>query len=625
MKFLPLELVRTHMIPINIIYYDPYTNGNFNDPDILTIVYKDQDTNEKFVYEIKEPEIEIYIVKPEFRTYYHMRDMIEAKYCNKYKVKYRNRWKFISNKLKLNDKSEAKMNPYVFNADIQIETWYLIQFISEYPSNIPKTLSLGKLDIETDIIKYDGSFPGYGVPPINAVTYINIDTNDVYTLVLLKDDIPEVSRSNPSYEYFQNLKKHFYEQVDEIEKNPEIVLNKCHESFDEMYPGMIYNILYYKDEGQMLKDLMQIIHSTDNEFIGIWNSPFDVQNIISRPAHLGLDPREIIPDDRFSVKIISFQEDTNPVFHKRRHNSQTSTIPTFVDDMVQYSGIRSQEGTLPSHKLNYIAKKELKDEKYDYSEISDIVHLYYDNLLLFIIYNIKDVLLLVGLEKKTKDMENIYSRMYQLYVFPKEAFTTTKVVWHSLIKFMYDQGYVPGSNRNKGKNKKEIIDFSKIMREQYGLMSDEEEIDFIVDETNNESDEEESEGKKKEEKFPGALVLNTLHMKPTSVKIMGKPSKYVHDYMVDLDIKSEYPTAMSICNESNETLVGRVYLLNPDEIDVPIPEGFVFRGEDESKYKMNKSNFLLENYTENDIFNFCNLWLNLPSPEEVLNDIEKLI
>ena len=38
-----------------------------------------------------------------------------------------------------------------------------------------------------------------------------------------------------------------------------------------------------------------------------------------------------------------------------------------------------------------------------------------------------------------------------MFVFPKEAFTTTKVVWHSLIKFMYEKGYVPGTNRNKGK------------------------------------------------------------------------------------------------------------------------------------------------------------------------------
>ena len=93
MKFIPLELVRLHMIPLNITYYTP---KNFNEPDVLTIVYKDQDTNEKIVLEIKEPEIEIYITKPERRTFHHMRDMCEMSECDKYKCKYRTRWSFAA-------------------------------------------------------------------------------------------------------------------------------------------------------------------------------------------------------------------------------------------------------------------------------------------------------------------------------------------------------------------------------------------------------------------------------------------------------------------------------------------------------------------------------------------------
>ena len=153
MKFLPLELVRPHMIPLNIQYYNPMTKGgNFNDPDVLTITYKDQDTGQEYVYDIKNPEIEIYIVKPEERTFTHMRDMILMSKCDKYKVPYRTRWNFAAKKLGLENSDMAKSSPYVFNADIQIETFYLIQFVIEYHSDAPKTLSLGKLDIENDII-----------------------------------------------------------------------------------------------------------------------------------------------------------------------------------------------------------------------------------------------------------------------------------------------------------------------------------------------------------------------------------------------------------------------------------------------------------------------------------------
>lgn len=87
----------------------------------------------------------------------------------------------------------------------------------------------------------------------------------------------------------------------------------------------------------------------------------------------------------------------------------------------------------------------------------------------------------------------------------------------------------------------------------------------------------------------------------------------------------EYPSAINTCNISNETLVAKVFLEDPDAVDVPIPKGFVFRGDDKEKYKMDKGNFLLETYTEGDIFNFANLWLNLPSPDKILSDIRKII
>lgn len=629
MKFLPLEWVRPHMIPINFIYNNPLTRGgSFDEPDVLTVVYKDQDTGDKIVYDIQNPVIEIYIVKPEYREYGHMRDMIEMKYCEKHTVPYRTRWHEAAKLLKLSSSSDAKMSPYVFNADIPVETWYLMQFVIEYPSEATKDLSLGKLDIENDIIRFEGTFPGYGDAPINAVTYINMDTDDVYTLVLFKDDLPVVPESHPKYQYYQELKESLYRQADEIESNPQMMLDKCHETFDEMYPGFKYNLLYYRDERKLLQDLMEIIHSTDNEYIGIWNSPYDMQNIMLRPAHLGMDARELIPDDRFSIRLVGFKEDTNPNFHKRRHTCLTSTIPSFEDDMVLYSGIHSQGGVLPSHKLTFIAQKELKDDKLDYSEISDIAHLYYLDLIRFILYNIKDVLLLVGLERKTKAMDTIYSRLYQMFVFPREAFTTTKVVWHSLIKFMYDNGFVPGTNRNRGKHRKEIIDYSakygsKIAEaEAAGIPIEDAEFDIDIDEpTIDENGDEE----KKDEKYQGAWIMNTLHMQPTSVSILGKPAKYVHDNVADSDVGSEYPSAINTCNISNETLVAKVYLMDPDDVEIKIPEGFQFRGDDMDKYKMDKGNYLLETYTEGDVFNFGSLWLGLPTPEEILADLSTRI
>ena len=87
----------------------------------------------------------------------------------------------------------------------------------------------------------------------------------------------------------------------------------------------------------------------------------------------------------------------------------------------------------------------------------------------------------------------------------------------------------------------------------------------------------------------------------------------------------EYPSAINTCDISNETLVAKVYLENPDDVDIKISEGFVFRGDDREKYKMDKGNYLLETYTEGDIFNFSNIFLGLPTPDKILNEIQDLI
>ena len=121
------------------------------------------------------------------------------------------------------------------------------------------------------------------------------------------------------------------------------------------------------------------------------------------------------------------------------------------------------------------------------------------------------------------------------------------------------------------------------------------------------------------------MVMNTLHMKPSGMKIMGKDAKYVHENVADQDITSEYPSAINTCNISNETLVGKIYLEHPDEIEIPICKGFEFRGEDREKYKMDKGNYLLEVYTENDVLSFGTLFLGLPDPEDILKDIAKII
>ena len=58
MRFLGIEAENRNIMPLNFIYKSEYKK-----PDYLMIVWKDIDTGEKFVTNIENPEIYIYIVK----------------------------------------------------------------------------------------------------------------------------------------------------------------------------------------------------------------------------------------------------------------------------------------------------------------------------------------------------------------------------------------------------------------------------------------------------------------------------------------------------------------------------------------------------------------------------------
>lgn len=205
--------------------------------------------------------------------------------------------------------------------------------------------------------------------------------------------------------------------------------------------------------------------------------------------------------------------------------------------MVIYAGIRSGRGELASTKLNYVAQIELNDEKLDYSEDADIKTLFYRNLYKFIEYNLKDVLLQWSIETKTMDIQTIYSRLYDLFVTPSQSFTTTKVVLHALYAYALGKGFILGQNRNKNHKNLILPKYGERFANVTEDTTEDEYFDlaFAEEEVNEESE----DGTVKREKYAGAFVMNPLYINPTGVKIRNKPSKFIHDHVVDLDVTSE--------------------------------------------------------------------------------------
>lgn len=541
MRFLDPVFEGKNLMPLNI-YYNRGTYEKNND-DFIDIIFKDMDTGRKFVKTILNPDIEIWIVKPEYRDFNYIKNFIPRKYCECVRMKYKTRFLTIAKKLGIEVK-DAKFSPYICQADMKIEHFYLMQFIMEYGNDKPKKLSMGFLDTENDIFQVNG-FPDPGEAPMNCVTYIDTERMQSYTLVLKKDNIPYTNEDHPKHKEYEVLRESFHQQVDSFEKDTDNIKKDLHDLYDESYGVFNYNILMFDDELNMFTALFKIIKASDNDFIYIWNSPYDMTMMIERIKFLGGDPNIIIGDSRFSnggTRNVVFKEDTNALVHKRKHLCDTYTMPTFVDQMVIYAGIRSARGKIPSLKLNAIAQKELKDTKLDYSEEGDIRMLPYINFHKFVIYNLKDVMLQVGIDNKTRDSTTMYMNIATNAVLANEIFTTTKILENSVRMYVFNlrDGYLVGSNKNK-LYPDAALDYKKLLDDSDDDSDDNEEPEFydITDENYDDSiDDDEKE--KKRDKFQGAFVMNPPHMSSTGFKLFNKLVKYIHEHVIDFDITSEY-------------------------------------------------------------------------------------
>lgn len=600
MKFLPPQYDNVDIMPIKFLYH----YGTRNTPDdTLDIVFKVLDSGKKYVHTIVNPKIEVYIVKPEMRNYTHFKDYERIENLNKYTVSYKNKIAELSKLMKI-DYKDVKFCNFIYGSDMKIETYYMMYFLEEYGNNLPKTLSCGFFDIESDTIGFKG-FPPLGDPPINAITYIDDISENCYTVIL----------RNPNNPQIQSLEDHI-----------ETFIAHHHNKYIEDFPDMKFHVDFFDTEIEMLYSLWNVIRAIDNDILMAWNIPYDIGSIIQRIINLGYMPESVICDPNFPIPTCEFREDKNPLAHKRRHIMDLSINQILFDQMVLHAGIRSAGAKLPSVGLSAISKSELKDNKLFYSDIADIKTFPYVNFRLFIEYNIHDVILLLKLHRKNKDVYDLYTRCYSDALAPTEIFASTSMLTNSITKFCKrkDQGFIVGNNRQRI-----FKDVPNVFMKRYTVndesIPDEDDINeelFSVDYVGDDESDDDTDDKKKK-KFQGAIVSNANRMLPTGVIINGVPSPKVHDDLIDMDIRAEYPTATCITNQSNETLVAKVFITDLEDLNVPMYSYKFIDPEEEVGYKMNPSVLFTEMLAEGHYINAGEIFMNLPTVDEIFEELEK--
>lgn len=653
MKFLDGVGPNQEVLPLNYLYFN---ERNFNVDDVLTIIYKDVASGETKVQNIIKPEIEVWIVKPEYREAVRFnRTWVKKEYLEPHKVRYRNRYRQIAKILGLQDEDIdlAKTSPFVLFSNLDIRNYYALQFIHEY--NVPDSfnLNIGLFDIENDIIDID-HFPQPGECPISLIAFIDVSNETVYQFILEPQN--HSNTINPAtgdyYDYrdqVQHLKEHVKEYVQEL-----------HEMFDESYGVLDYHILFLKSEEEMISKFFKLLDVLNIDFAEAWNAAYDMSNLTSRPDKILSDPIQLICSDKFLAKECLFVEDKNPLFHKRKHTCQIAHPTVFIDQMVIYAGLRSAMGKIPSLKLNVIAQKEIGDTKLDYSEEGSIKELPYENFWKYCLYSIKDTLLQLGIHRKTDDISSVYSRMLEDGLLANEVFTSTIQLTNSLSTFLLEHDYIPGNNFNKFNDEQKLKQQAYFYGSGNDIASDENDAmmnamvdpDDLVDISDDEEEENDSSSKKKK-KFSGAMVQDPNRMLPTGFKINGRLNSRIHNNVGDMDITSEYPTAIILSNMSSETLIARVEFVDDLYDWIYVNKGpkwieehrivnnairftaedmmdyrfnrlpmynYDFIDEDAAKYKLNMSDTITMLMAFDDVVHIGTQFCNLPDYDELVRN-----
>lgn len=605
-----------------------YVRGNKkqNKPDYIYIIWKNTITNEKYMNIVPEPLMDIYFEKEECRDHSYNLKYRELDKLEKVSCKYSNipfviaekggeqTKRFLNNIFETHnyrDMNKIHLYPYVFGSDYDVRTWYRYAWQRDIKEQKEISLTKSFMDIEVDSFEVRG-FPTASTCPIDLVTVIDSADKQVYTFALVgrkcvEKDISMFHGPARDRKIKEEMKRRkMYEsrlqQEQDLMNDTDGLRAELHSLFDETYGELEYHFYFYEDEATMLIRLFAMINTLKRDFMMIWNASFDIPYIYDRLTVLGLDPKEIMCHPDFPSKECYFKKDTRNFAVKNKADFfHCSSYTIFYDQMILYAAIRKGRSELRSNKLTYIAKKEIGDEKLDYSEDGDIKTIGYTNYRNYFIYNIKDVLLQHGIEEATNDIDTLYFKSYQNITQYENVFKQTVVLRNVQYKYFMKQNIVPGANING------ILAYDK----KEDLLDDDESDDDTL--------------------YEGALVGNPLLNTPFGIVMYNKRTNNVFLFSIDMDMSAFYPSTIRVLNIDESTLIFKV-ILDSSQYDVRggnIP----YKGiTDIQLIETNTNSFnddiageVIDNFQTGNYISTAYKFMNLPNAEKMYEKLKKRI
>lgn len=563
---------------LNTIYIRPRKVNNDEDlnkytPDVLYVIYKDLNTGEKKLEAIENPAYTYYIANGLKPVTYNMVH-IDKKYVKPITCKYRDLKLSIAKETNNVDwfydniKSGNYTNnerlftiPSIFQADVDIEDYYRYLFGRVYQNNAFKVSKM-YFDIEADVESLKGEFPDMGQCPINACTLVDEANNHIYVLLLEDYSNPQIEELKETPNINEELKAFVCSRVSKSKFGSEFGLDK-----------MEYSIVYFDKEIDLIASIFKIINKIKPDFVLAWNIAFDLPYIIERIKKLGYsNPEDIVCHPDFKYKICEYWIDHRADKYENRGDyAHISSYSVFLDQMITCAARRKGQRSIGSMKLDNVGSVFADIGKLDYSSITmQLYKLPRLNYKIFVFYNVMDTIVQLCVENRINDVDYVFNTAISTNTRYSKVHKQTVYITNRARKEYDKMGYILGNNVNKGNEKKEP--------------------------------------------YAGAFVADPLLVsdKP-KLKVNGKAINVLHN-LNDFDYTSLYPSCIDQYNISLNTMIGKIIM---DKIYA-------------NENRFNNENFdrslwFTEDLVSQDVLNFCNRYLSLPSYEEMYDLLDEYL
>jgi hypothetical protein len=407
----------------------------------------------KEVLVVQDPEVPIYIAKPQFRTNTIKKECEYKKNCDVYRTKTskisETIFKAINGRIFYGYLHPKKMlsDPYVYGADIEYSARLKYAISKANKGARPTSYNIGHLDIETDVT---------GSEQIILITFMNGDGN-TYVGVLkeffAKGTVltPSDTKEDVERKYAETIAKR-RSQVDKLWNKTERefrskLTDEAQKIYDKSNPIQVH-LKVCDTETELITWIFDRIHECVPDFITIWNIAYDIPYILNRLKFRGIDPVTVFchKDIPKHLRRCEFHLD------KGKKDSHITDLwswlhctdyTCWIDAMCLYGRLRKAKGRDSSYKLNDIGAKEVGAGKLEFGEGEGHYDMQMKHQVEYTVYNIIDVLILRVMELKTKDIFNLVmlSGDSMLDEFNHEAIKLK----NSFFVYLDEKGMIPGT------------------------------------------------------------------------------------------------------------------------------------------------------------------------------------